>query len=920
MNDYLQYPVLFANYADYQNNSNSFGIGLLKGAIDVKVSNKRNDIPLLTMKYSGLDELANELKNDRIILSDAGANYTRQLFRIDKVSKDNVKYVTVEATHIIGDLYYNTIKKDIETTGTPKQCIDALRNNLDEPLPLYGNSDYSDAKAVSWKVTELENAQQTLAGHEGSLLDHWHGEFKFNNYSISFKKTQGEETGFRVNYGHNLIDLQQEDALESVYDAVKSWATFTPETPKEPKPDSSNPTKSDKIKTAEEIAREEVKNYQKQISEEKKVLDETVTNKQARKNLVNQKLIDLAERLSVYLLAKSREFTLENISGLTAQQAYDCAVIRDNIQREYNELQPKIHMGIVSETSAADHIGSELNNLFAILLLQYKGKDNPGNGGSGGTPTPPTPPPEPVTLYLPNSYIKANAGLYEHPRIKAVDLSQYDIKTVDRLVEVTNAYIKDNSIGKPHVNLTIKFEQMQDDLAFLERLDLCDFVTVSFPKIQVNTTAQVIETEWNALLHRYETIMLGDKNVPASNFLIGYVKETSNTINESIDNINDSLNDMDSKVDDVSGSIDNSISELQKETIKSLNDLHYHIDETQEKQKDNYRQIGSDLKNKVRYGTGVPTSGQYGDTYFELLEDGTYRMYTWDVIKGKFVPFEVQATDAVIRKSFEDEKKDTDAAIKAAGFDNAKALYEQVSADKKQIVKVVSNINGIQSTVSAQGESLQNLKVSTDNRITSINSQITQMPNIIDSRITASAKNGEINNRITQSVSNGLSRITLSTNGAGITISTPYSSSTGYVDIMGTVRANRMEVKNMLTDSAWITKAMIQSVDAGTIVGGDIRGIQTVRVNDYYGNSAVLSGAGISTSGTLTVNGWAQFGSNVDVNGSQLTTNQVYARGDIRTLGVFRFGQGAAYLNVDYSTGQLWYNNPYRGAQRVLTQ
>lgn len=457
-------------------------------------------------------------------------------------------------------------------------------------------------------------------------------------------------------------------------------------------------------------------------------------------------------------------------------------------------------------------------------------------------------------------------------------------------------------------------------MPFLERLDLCDFVTVSFPKIQVNTTAQVIETEWNALIHRYETIMLGDKNVPASNFLIGYVKETSNTINESIDNINDSLNDMDSKVDDVSGSIDNSISELQKETIKSLNDLHYHIDETQEKQKDNYRQIGSDLKNKVRYGTGVPTSGQYGDTYFELLEDGTYRMYTWDVIKGKFVPFEVQATDAVIRKSFEDEKKDTDAAIKAAGFDNAKALYEQVSADKKQIVKVVSNINGIQSTVSAQGESLQNLKVSTDNRITSINSQITQMPNIIDSRITASAKNGEINNRITQSVSNGLSRITLSTNGAGITISTPYSSSTGYVDIMGTVRANRMEVKNMLTDSAWITKAMIQSVDAGTIVGGDIRGIQTVRVNDYYGNSAVLSGAGISTSGTLTVNGWAQFGSNVDVNGSQLTTNQVYARGDIRTLGVFRFGQGAAYLNVDYSTGQLWYNNPYRGAQRVLTQ
>lgn len=918
ISEYLQFPVLFASYADYQANKNSFGIGLLKGAIDVKVSNKRNDIPLLTMKYDGADELANELKNDRLILSDAGANYKRQLFRIDKVSKDNATYVTVEATHIIGDLYYNTIKQDIEITGTPKQCIDALRDGLDETLPISGSSEYTDFKKVSWKVTAMENAQQAIAGHEGSLLDHWHGEFLFDNYLISFKKLQGIETGFRVNYGHNLIDLQQEDALENVYDAVKSWATYTPEPPKE----TSTTSKPSKIKTAEEIARDEVKAYQKQISEEKKALDEQVSNKTARKNIINQKLIDLAEKLSVYLLAKAKEFTLENISGLTWQQAYDCAVIRERIQREYNELQPKIEMGVISEDSAADHISSELNNLFVILFTQYKDKNSSsGNSDSSPTPTPtPEKQPDPITLYLPNSYIKVNSGKYEHPRIKSVDLSQYDITTVDRLVEVTNAYIKDNGIGKPHINLTIKYEQMQDKLAFLERVNLCDFVTVAFPKIQVDTTAQVIETEWNQLLHRYDTIVLGDKSVPATNYLLGYVKETKDTIDNAIDSINSSIDDMDSKVDDISDNLDNSISELQKETIKSINDVHYHIDEAQDKQKDDYHQIGSDLKNKVRYGTGVPTVGQYGDTYFELLPDGTYKMYTWDVLQGKFVPYQVQATDSVIRKNFEDDKKATDDAIKAAGFDSAKKLYQQVASDKSQMVTVVGNLNGLQSTVSAQDSALQNLKASTDNSISSINSQITQMPNLIDSRITASSRDGEINNRITQSVTNGLSRITLSTNGAGITIKTPYGSSTGYVDIMGTVRANRMEIQNMLADRAWITSAMIQSVDAGTIVGGDIRGIRTVRVNDGLGNSAVLSADGITTTGTFKVRGWTVFNSNVDINGAQLTTNQIYAQGDVRTLGVFRFGSGAAYLNVDYSTGQLWYNNPFRGAQRVMTQ
>ena len=93
-----------------------------------------------------------------------------------------------------------------------------------------------------------------------------------------------------------------------------------------------------------------------------------------------------------------------------------------------------------------------------------------------------------------------------------------------------NAYISAHTeLGVPKVNLTVSFVQLWQteeykNIAPLERVSLCDTVTVRFANLGVSAKAKVIETVYDSLNEKYETITLGDAK---SNFADSIVKYTS---------------------------------------------------------------------------------------------------------------------------------------------------------------------------------------------------------------------------------------------------------------------------------------------------------------------------------------------------------------------------------------------------------
>jgi phage minor structural protein len=77
-----------------------------------------------------------------------------------------------------------------------------------------------------------------------------------------------------------------------------------------------------------------------------------------------------------------------------------------------------------------------------------------------------------------------------------------------------NAYMSANPIDTPSVNITVSFVQLWQtaeyaNIAPLERVKMCDTVTVRFAKLGVSATAKVIKTVYDTLLERYVSIELG---------------------------------------------------------------------------------------------------------------------------------------------------------------------------------------------------------------------------------------------------------------------------------------------------------------------------------------------------------------------------------------------------------------------------
>lgn len=107
-------------------------------------------------------------------------------------------------------------------------------------------------------------------------------------------------------------------------------------------------------------------------------------------------------------------------------------------------------------------------------------------------------------------------GEYNFSNIKVVDFTSdfEDQPTVEQLQEHAESYVKDNKVGVPDVSIKLSWIQLEqysgyEGLSLLDRVSLGDTVTVYFPPLNVEATARVVKTEYDALLDHYITAEIG---------------------------------------------------------------------------------------------------------------------------------------------------------------------------------------------------------------------------------------------------------------------------------------------------------------------------------------------------------------------------------------------------------------------------
>lgn len=216
----MSYPIL---YDSVETDFTSNGFGFLTDCIQCEVSEEANGEFELLFRYP-IDGIHFEDINVRCIIKAKVDEYREpQLFRIYSISKPMSKIVTIRAHHISYDL--SGIPVSPFSASNVQDAFAGLKANavIDCPFEFWTDKETDSAFSVVFPSSIRTN----LGGSEGSILDVYGGEYEFDNYTVKLYNNRGEDRGFAIRYGKNLLDINQEENVSSVYTGVYPyWASY----------------------------------------------------------------------------------------------------------------------------------------------------------------------------------------------------------------------------------------------------------------------------------------------------------------------------------------------------------------------------------------------------------------------------------------------------------------------------------------------------------------------------------------------------------------------------------------------------------------------------------------------------------------------------------------------------------------------
>lgn len=118
------------------------------------------------------------------------------------------------------------------------------------------------------------------------------------------------------------------------------------------------------------------------------------------------------------------------------------------------------------------------------------------------------------------------ADNFPYKRTVVMDFSgDYENKPTKAELEAhARSYISSNRVGVPRISIEVSFialwqTEEYKNIANLERVKLCDTVTVEFEKLGISAKAKVVETVYDVLKERYTSIEIGESRTDLASTL-----------------------------------------------------------------------------------------------------------------------------------------------------------------------------------------------------------------------------------------------------------------------------------------------------------------------------------------------------------------------------------------------------------------
>ena len=434
------------------------GIGRLTDCISAVCVEERNGAFEIEIVYPTDGIHASDVQNDGFILAQPADRKDPQPFRIYDVEKNLDGTMTIKAEHISYQL--NSVAVMPFTATTAKQAMTRLKNNVVGYCPFTFSTDLSVTADYEKDIPGM--ARSLLGGNEGSILDVYGGEYEWDGYKVKLWENRGKDRGFTIRYGKNLLDLKQEESIESMYTAVLPYWFKT--------------TTSEGTETKELVTLDEKLVYITGIPSRSYVL-----------TLNDRDLLIL--NTSDSILINSSKYSYERILILDCSSAFDTkptqAALRTYTKNYIaaNDLgTPKVTMDVsFVDLWQTDEYSTMFQDKKILLYAE-------GSEGYGEMLYPA------VDLYSSETTYPKNGGVISTDRWLILNASDG--------VLLSQGY---NFTGLAHAGL-------------------CDIVTVVFEDFGIDVKAKVVKTEYDILMERYNSIEIGDPRTTLADTIGGLVK------------------------------------------------------------------------------------------------------------------------------------------------------------------------------------------------------------------------------------------------------------------------------------------------------------------------------------------------------------------------------------------------------------
>lgn len=213
------YPIL---YESNEKNFTSNGIGKLSDAVFCEVTEQRNGMYELEMRYPVSGVHFAEITEERILYSIHSDNKREQPFRIYKITKPLNGIVTVYARHISYDLNHSTVMP--YSAGTCANAMASIRTyTVGDQKFTFSTDKYANA---AFAVEKPSSVRSILGGSQGSILDIFGGEYEWDHWNVILRNQRGSDKNVYLRYGKNITELEKTtDLSESYAGIVPFWAS-----------------------------------------------------------------------------------------------------------------------------------------------------------------------------------------------------------------------------------------------------------------------------------------------------------------------------------------------------------------------------------------------------------------------------------------------------------------------------------------------------------------------------------------------------------------------------------------------------------------------------------------------------------------------------------------------------------------------